>query len=653
MADKAKFLLRDYQKEIVFRVHEAWKWHRSVMVQMPTGTGKTHVLAEVVNGFLGTDDTDKSVTKRILIVAHRIELIGQIRETLSRFHYSLPSLTEGQGGGSAVSVESIQTISRRIESLDFTPDLVIIDEAHHALAKTYRVLWEKWPKAKFLGLTATPCRMNRSGFTDLFDVLVTSWSIAEFIAKGVLSAFDYASIRPDCAEQQLIDALEKRGADGDYQVKEMDAVLNKRPSIERLYRSMMQFAKGKKGIVYAISIDHARNIASYYKEQGVNSVAIDSKTPREERKQLVNDFKEGKIQVLVNVDVFSEGFDCPDVEFVQMARPTLSLSKYLQQVGRGLRKSAGKESCMMIDNVGLYRVFGLPVVNRNWEAMFCGKETGKGTTTVACGLPTAGKWCCADNGKEEAVGDDIGVGLVVSHEMLLAQLGELEQPPITMRQTATLKAWQDEERGLWGLRRGRNKVTEAEYVSVFDLKEGVAAVRFQNHACGLVDDTGRVLWKRGSCISMRFTQNRFLVIGLEGGRENYVDLCNLNVYSSKPRIRQYGKFELLEADGKCYTRTEEVYVSEVDFSGLIIFCKGHLLCIHESADNTYCMLEGDSTECYRVHHWLTDGGMLVSDRKGKLYLVTKEGGKRVMPKAEGCINVSGSMQTEARGGQNG
>ena len=228
-------LLRNYQKEIVARVLQEWKQVRSVMVQMPTGTGKTHVLASIVERFSG----------KTLVVAHRVELVEQIRETVRRFHHS-----ELRTHHSILNISSIQTISRRLDKLDFVPELVIIDEAHHALAKTYKMLWEKWPEARFLGLTATPCRMNRKGFTELFDSLISSWSIAEFIRQGVLSPFDYFSIRPGSADQQLIDSLEKRGADGDYQVKEMDAVLNRRPSIERLYRSLIQFAKGKKGIVY-------------------------------------------------------------------------------------------------------------------------------------------------------------------------------------------------------------------------------------------------------------------------------------------------------------------------------------------------------------------------------------------------------------------
>ena len=142
-------------------------------------------------------------------------------------------------------------------------------------------------------MTATPCRLNRKGFTELFEALITSDGIADFIRQGWLSPFDYVSIRPDSEDQQLIDGLERRGADGDFQVKEMDNVLNRRPTIERLYESMRQYAYGKKGIVYAVSISHARNIAAYYNEKGVNTVAIDGKTPAKLRKRMVEDFRRG------------------------------------------------------------------------------------------------------------------------------------------------------------------------------------------------------------------------------------------------------------------------------------------------------------------------------------------------------------------------
>ena len=351
-------MLRDYQIDICSRVSEAFEHHRSVMVQMPTGTGKTMVLAELVKQLMMKDEG-----VRILIVAHRRELIEQIKATIKRMKMDSRNIT----------VESIQTISRRIATIEFAPSLVVIDEAHHALAKTYKMMWETWPDGKFIGLTATPCRLNGKGFTDLFDVLVQSWDIPAFIKEKWLSTYDFVSIKADSRTQQLISSLKKRGADGDYQVKEMDAVLNKRPSIERLYNCVMEFARNRKGFVYAINIDHARSIAEYYQEQGVNAVAIDSHTPVKERERIISSFRSGELQVLVNVDIFSEGFDCPDVEFIQLARPTLSLAKYLQMVGRGLRPSKGKKNCMIIDNVGLYRVFGLPSQIWDWKSAFEGR----------------------------------------------------------------------------------------------------------------------------------------------------------------------------------------------------------------------------------------------------------------------------------------
>ncbi len=496
--------LFDYQEDMKERIEKALRLHRSVMAQMPTGTGKTVLLASVVESFLREHSNCN-----VWIVAHRRELVSQIRETIERVFSkitpSLFTLKEGStshpdplssgareetapprrseplrskvGGPSKVSPDclsasafnvpikavSIQWLSKHYDEIEEEPGMIVIDEAHHALAKTYKEMWERFPKAKFLGLTATPCRLNGKGFTDLFDVLVQSWDVPEFISKGRLATYDFVSIKSDGVTQRLIDSLQKRGADGDYQNKEMDMLLNKKPSIERLYRSLEEFGKNRKGIVYAINISHANAIAEFYREHGIAAVAIDSKTPSSLRKELIERFKasntsfsnhpvkfskitpslftlkEGStshpdpltlrgeggnrptrcseplrskdggpskvspdcagwdrlaatclrpadrladeldpIQVLVNVDIFSEGFDCPDVEFVQLARPTLSLAKYLQMVGRGLRVAKGKKNCVIIDNVGLYRVFGLPSQVWNWNAMFEGKlKVGK------------------------------------------------------------------------------------------------------------------------------------------------------------------------------------------------------------------------------------------------------------------------------------
>ena len=349
-------MLRNYQREMLDRLMEAWRLHRSVMVQMPTGTGKTLVMAHAI----------RSVSQPVLIVAHRRELIEQIKETVAGM--GLPE--------TLVHVESIQKISKAKSDDHYS--LIIVDEAHHALAKTYRQLWEWWPEAKFLGLTATPCRLNGAAFTDLFDVLLQSYDIQRFIDEGWLSDFEYVSASPDSLALQQVGALRKRGADGDYQTKEMVTVMDVPQSIMHLYDTYHEFASGRKGIVYAIDRQHAGHIADYYQGQGVNCCVIDAKTPAQERKRLVEDYREGRVDVIVNVDIFSEGFDCPEVEFIQLARPTLSLSKYLQQVGRGMRVSKGKEAVLILDQVGLYQTFGLPTDNRDWRLTFLGKKAGKG-----------------------------------------------------------------------------------------------------------------------------------------------------------------------------------------------------------------------------------------------------------------------------------
>ena len=404
--------LFDYQEDMKERIEKALRLHRSVMAQMPTGTGKTYLLTAVIDSFVSNNPKEK-----VWIVAHRRELVSQIDETVRKFHSYSASNTSSLL--SSVKAMSIQWLMKHYDEIEEEPGMIVIDEAHHALAKTYKEMWERFPKAKFLGLTATPCRLNGKGFTDLFDVLVQSWGVPEFISKGRLATYDFVSIKSDGVTQWLIDSLQKRGADGDYQNKEMDMLLNKKPSIERLYQSLEEFGKDRKGIVYAINISHAQKITKLYQEHGLKAIAIDSKTPVTERQQDIEAFKKGDIQVLVNVDIFSEGFDCPDVEFVQLARPTLSLAKYLQMVGRGLRVAKGKKNCVIIDNVGLYRVFGLPSQVWNWNAMFEGKlKVGKRKET-----PKDREFFLMNEKQDDIqIHPDSEMMMVMSHEELLQTL---------------------------------------------------------------------------------------------------------------------------------------------------------------------------------------------------------------------------------------
>jgi superfamily II DNA or RNA helicase len=349
----------------------------SVMVQMPTGTGKTYVMAAVVKWFLDTYSKGE-----VWLIAHRKELVEQMERTLDRFALEYGEKDEELKAKVRIRVLSIQWLTRNIGDLEkngFKPGMIIVDEAHHALATSYQDMFIRNPKALKIGMTATPCRMKQASFRTLFSRLITSPSIKDFILHGYLAPCNYVVIGEKSTEQQIVNLLTDRSGDGDYSVKEMEEKLNVTDVIRRLYNSVVKYAYGKKGIVYAINIDHAKAIAEYYNALGIKAVALDSKTAAKTRKKAVEAFREGELDCLVNVNLFDEGFDCPDVEYIQMARPTLSLAKYLQMVERGLRinKKDPKKVCMIIDNVGNYRKFGLPDRYRDWNAMFEGMMSGR------------------------------------------------------------------------------------------------------------------------------------------------------------------------------------------------------------------------------------------------------------------------------------
>ena len=570
-----KIKLFDYQEDMVKRVLETFRYHDSVMVQMPTGTGKTMVLANIVFSFL-----EKS-NNPIWIVAHRRELVSQIKETIfSKITPSLFTLKEGStafpkplspqgtgdvtalwcseplrskvGGPSKVSpdclsagaseealsssdlsslistsikVTSIQWLSRHYGEMEEKPGLIVIDEAHHALAETYAEVMNAYPKAKKLGLTATPYRLNGKGFTDLFDTLLCSWSMEKFIAEGRLSLYDYYSIKPDSAAQLLIDSLQKRGADGDYQQKELNEVMDVKPSLERLCLTVKEYVPGKKGIVYAISIQHAEHIAEYYRDNGIKAVAISSKTPLAERQELIERFKfsslssslnstSDDIEVLVSVDLFSEGFDCPDVEFIQLARPTLSLAKYMQMVGRGLRVAEGKEYCVILDNVGLYKRFGLPSVDRDWQSMFEGRTSLEDILQEACMLVNSHN-CRMDvlmDGDEEMM-------KIINHERQQQIIIDTYGYQIV-----------EDEKGLKGIKdKDGTMILECQYKKIVVTNDGFA----------------------------------YCYIRKKVGRKEWIDLRNRLWFANKPQSVKLMGIDFCTEDGKkLYPRILSKYIDE-------------------------------------------------------------------------------------------
>ena len=711
--------LFDYQEDMKERIEKALRLHRSVMAQMPTGTGKTYLLTAVIDSFVSNNPMAK-----VWIVAHRRELVSQIDETIRKFHSY--SASGASALFSSVKAMSIQWLSKHYDEIEEVPGMIVMDEAHHALAKTYKEMWERFPNAMFLGLTATPCRLNGKGFTDLFDVLVQSWSVPEFISKGRLATYDFVSIKSDGVTQRLIDSLQKRGADGDYQNKEMDMLLNKKPSIERLYRSLEEFGKDRKGIVYAININHANAIAEFYREHGIAAVAIDSKTPNSLRKELIERFKassntsqkfskitpslftlkegnlsnhpvplskEGStfspspsssgsgdvtapprrseplrskdggpskvspdflsagaskevsmvspdflaasaskevsgyspdclcginrladglapIQVLVNVDIFSEGFDCPDVEFVQLARPTLSLAKYLQMVGRGLRVAKGKKNCVIIDNVGLYRVFGLPSQVWNWKATFEGKlKYGRKKET------SQEKAFFLMYGKQETmpVGQDSEMMMVMSHEELMQSL---------------------------------------QYREFADCNDDFAIVKLNDGKMTVVNRQGEQVIEPGNYYDMKFLQGNILSYRPRRKTVCYYDLLARVVIDEDihakdaPEVITINKWEFVEYNGLFRSRTYEYFAlpfrpSQYDlwnYGYYLIYnfqrstasgCQewiykeedGGSMRMHKENSEKVCFLRGDHTHVYWLCADLYDSGIVVMDSHEDYYYV--------------------------------
>jgi superfamily II DNA or RNA helicase len=351
--------LRPYQKQKIQEIYSAWQNHRSVMLQMPTGTGKTVLFNQIVKDELAKNS-------RLLIVAHRKELIDQNVARLwldfgiragtimanVRADLSLP-----------VQVASIQTLNRR-DYPDLNPSTVIIDEAHHVPAKSYRKLWDDYPDSKFLGVTATPIRLSGEGFNDLFDALIVSNSISEFIQDGYLAKIKYIGRSSTLPNLDLSD-IDIIG--GDYDAEQLSQKMCQDSVMANLIQSYLDHAKGKKMIVFAVTIEHSKSIAERYLAKGFTAAHIDADTSREKRNEIINKFRFGEIQILSNVGIISEGFDVPDCEVVQLARPTKSLAMYLQQVGRCMRPSKSKPYCIVLDNVGLYEEFGSPKSHREWS----------------------------------------------------------------------------------------------------------------------------------------------------------------------------------------------------------------------------------------------------------------------------------------------
>lgn len=350
--------LRPYQIKAVNDVEQSVVQHSNCIVQMPTGTGKTTVIAEFIKRQLVNENGT------ILVIAHRTELIDQLMGRLKTFGIESARLQNGhkEDLNTKVQVGMIQSLRKRRKEI-IKPYLVIIDEAHHIASDSYMNLIEFYQELNpvYIGFTATPSRLDGRPLDAVFTKLFEYGSINDFIKNGYLSPMrHYATGKPSLEEITINNT-------GDYDSKELAHEMSELRNMADLIRGYESKAKGKKMIVFAVNSVHAEEIAIRYSEKGYSAAYVDYNTDKTERQNIIKKFKWGEIQILCNVNIFTEGFDCPDVEVIQLARPTKSINLYLQMIGRGMRIFKGKESGIILDNAMLWEEHGLVTHNHKWS----------------------------------------------------------------------------------------------------------------------------------------------------------------------------------------------------------------------------------------------------------------------------------------------
>ncbi|MGH1833321.1 DEAD/DEAH box helicase [Enterococcus gilvus] len=334
--------LYDYQNDLVKRARQAYiDGFKAPCIVSPCGSGKSVMVADIAK-----KTTDKG--NRVLFLVHRRELIDQIKGTFKTMGVNI----------SLVNFGMVQTVVRRLETIN-KPQLIITDENHHALAASYKKIYEYYADVPRLGFTATPIRLNGSGLRDVNDVLVEGVSAKWLIENHRLAPYEYYAPR-------LIDTAElKKASTGDFTKKSMDKAV-KNTIYGDVLKHYKTLADGEQAIAYCHSIEASKHTAEIFKQAGYEASHIDAKTPKDERAKIIEAFRNHEVKVLCNVDLIGEGFDVPDCSTVIMLRPTQSLSLYIQQSMRGMRYRPDKTS-IIIDHVGNVNRFGLPDMDREWS----------------------------------------------------------------------------------------------------------------------------------------------------------------------------------------------------------------------------------------------------------------------------------------------
>lgn len=333
--------LRPYQEALVQRVHDTFRrGTRSACIVLPCGGGKSVIVAEIAKR-----TTEK--LNRVLFLVHRIELCEQIERTFRECGVDMDFC----------QVAMVQTACRRLKKIS-TPSLIITDESHHSKSTSYRKIYDFFPNAYRVGVTATPIRLDGSGLGDVYQTLIEGVSAKWLIENKFLSPYVYYA--PTVADMKEI-----KISRGEFETKSAENALYNRTVFGNVISHYRRLADGRQAICYCVSVRHSEAMANEFQNNGISAIHIDGTTPKSQRSAIIEKFRKGEIKILCNVDLISEGFDVPDCACVILLRPTQSLTLYIQQAMRSMRYKQGK-TAVIIDHVGNYARFGMPDADRQW-----------------------------------------------------------------------------------------------------------------------------------------------------------------------------------------------------------------------------------------------------------------------------------------------
>ncbi len=351
------YQLRPYQSDLLSLVSGSWNTgNRRVMLQLPTGGGKTILFSHLVQIFVSNGKT-------ALILAHREELIIQAADKVQTITGIAPGIIKAgykPDYSLPIQVASVQSLIRRLAHCP-NFDLIVVDEAQHSTANSYRSILAHFPNSHVLGVSATPIRLTGEGFRGVFDELVCGATVKELIDMGSLSPFKYFAP----AQSMSLVGVKKRG--GDYRQEQIENANPSESVAADCLKAYRDYLQDKQVVIFAVSVAHSLAIACSFSACGIPAAHLDGNSDPNTRAQTMTAFREGRIKVLSNCALFDEGLDIPGLDGVILARPTASLGRYLQMVGRALRPSPDKPHAMIIDLAGNWQRHGLPDDERVWS----------------------------------------------------------------------------------------------------------------------------------------------------------------------------------------------------------------------------------------------------------------------------------------------